>query len=89
MSDALSASYCMATDSSKWDIGMFLHLCKSEKFNPKEVTFKNADEMLAAITQVVRVVRSADFVYFHVIPSAFIYIHLYRSSRVNLLASGT
>lgn len=66
----------MATDSSKWDIGMFLQLCKSDKFNPKEITFKNADDMLGAITQVVRVVCSSGFIWFYLHSSGFICVHL-------------
>ena len=31
-SDALAASYVMATDSSKWDITMFLNMCKDTRF---------------------------------------------------------
>jgi hypothetical protein len=55
-SDALAASYVMATDSSKWDITMFLNMCKDTRFKPEEVTFSTANELLQAVSEIVKVV---------------------------------
>ena len=50
-SDALIASYAMATDASKWDINMLLSMCNDQRFRPEDVT------LLESITDIVKVVR--------------------------------
>ena len=55
-SDALACAYLTATDSSKLDINMFLRMCNDRRFKPEEVSFASADELLKAISEVVKVV---------------------------------
>ena len=57
-SDAILASYAMATDSSKWDINMLIRMCNDRRFQPTDVTFRSADAMLAAVSDIVVVVSS-------------------------------
>ena len=40
-SDALIASYAMATDASKWDINKLLSMCNDQRFKPEDITFHN------------------------------------------------
>ena len=56
-SDALIASYAMATDASKWDINMLLSMCNDQRFKPEDITFTSADALLESITDIVKVVR--------------------------------
>ena len=44
----------MASDSSKWDIKMLLRMVTDRRFNPKDVTYPNADALLSEITSVVQ-----------------------------------
>lgn len=55
-SDALIASYAMATDASKWDINMLLSMCNDQRFKPEDITFTSADALLESITDIVKVV---------------------------------
>ena len=55
-SDALACSFLTATESSKWDITVFLHMCKDTRFDPADVTFSTADELLKAVSDIVKVV---------------------------------
>ena len=55
-SDALIASYAMATDSSKWDINMLIGMCNDQRFKPEDISFTSADALLESITDVVKVV---------------------------------
>ena len=56
-SDALIASYAMATNASKWDINMLLSMCNDQRFKPEDITFTSADALLESITDIVKVVR--------------------------------
>ena len=53
-SDSLISAFAMASDSSKWDIKMLLRMITNRRFNPKDVTFPNADALLAEITSIVQ-----------------------------------
>ena len=55
-SDALYASYAMATDASKWDVNMFIRMCADSRFKPQDITFKSANDLLEAVSSVVKVV---------------------------------
>jgi hypothetical protein len=55
-SDSLLAAFAMASDASKWDIKMLLRLITDARFDPREVTFPNADALLAEITAAVKTV---------------------------------
>jgi hypothetical protein len=55
-SDALASSFLTATDASKWDITMFLNMCKDTLFKPEDVSFSSADELLQAVSDIVKVV---------------------------------
>ena len=55
-SDALACSFLTATDSSKWDITMFIRLCNDQRFKPEDISFSSADDLLKSISDVVKVV---------------------------------